>query len=188
MTDLCSYFDGSVGFKCPPTCFCCSEVTCCFWLTPLLYLMLITHENLILCFCCQMYCWGEWPSHQAQVMCMIFLPFFLPPQLSSESLCLISSESDCSRWSFMALGTYWGHSCCGSRYLLAFLVAVLLALQKEKLYYLGGWNLRSTELRSPVGSEVRILTSFDFWNYIIFWRLSTMAMWLKSILQELVWL
>lgn len=53
------------------------------------YFVLITQKNVIFCFC-QMYCSGECPSHQAQVMCMLFLPFVLLNYL--ERLCPVFSD------------------------------------------------------------------------------------------------
>lgn len=66
------------GFKWSPPGFCYSGVTCCCQLSPLMHLVLITQRNLIFCFCSwqEMYCSGECHSPQAQVMCMLFLPFF----------------------------------------------------------------------------------------------------------------
>lgn len=49
------------------------------------YFMLITQKNLIFCFC-QMYCSGEYPSHQAQVMCLLFLPFYFSTTLRDSVL------------------------------------------------------------------------------------------------------
>lgn len=55
------------------------------------YFMLITQKNLIFCFY-QMYCSGECPSYQAQVMCLLFLPFI--PLSYLERFCPLFSESD----------------------------------------------------------------------------------------------